>query len=169
MRSSLFAVCILAAVLFFSTACTPDSPEPEPETPPQTTEPAPPPPAEPDTTPEPRSEIRETPPEPDSPREEAAPQRSTSSGSVANLMDASGSYTVQIAAHRNEHMARRSASQWNERGYSDTHVVRRSDDDGDTWYKVFLGRYASFSNAERASQMLNQEYSEGTWPLQFPQ
>lgn len=162
----LFSVFTLSALLLWS-ACTPDGPEPESETQPQTTTPAPPPqPAEPDTAAEQPQEIREATAE-ERTRAESEAQARQTSGSVANLMDSSGSFTVQVAAHRNEYMAERSASQWNERGYSQTHVIRSSDD-GETWYKVYLGRYASASNAERASKQLNSEYSESTWPLRFP-
>lgn len=169
MRYSLIAISTFVAVLLFSIACTPDSPETEHEVPTETTEPASSPTADADTTHDSQTETPETRPEQDPAPGEVAAQQSASSESVANLMHSSGIFTVQIAAHRNEHMAERSAAQWNERGYSDTHVIRSTDNDGSTWHKVYLGRYASFSNAERASQMLNQEYNKGTWPRRFPQ
>ncbi len=97
-------------------------------------------------------------------------RRATASAGYSDFQSPEGEYTVQVAAHRNEYMARQSAEIWRDRGYNYTFIRQTGDfDTGDTWFKVYLGRYGSFTDADRVSLTVNNEYPRGSWPRPLPE
>ncbi len=102
-----------------------------------------------------------------------AERRASAVENYDRLHTSDGSYSIQIAAHRNEYMANQSADIWKERGYEHTFVRQTGDfDSGDTWYRVFTGRYASYNDAARISAAINDDnpddYPNTCWPLELP-
>lgn len=145
MRKQLMLIGLAAA---FMTACGPKEP-PMMATPPQT----PPAAAAPDTMQKAAA--------PDTtaataPVQDVKAKKKTSSAGMP-----SGPYAIQVAAWETRESAEQLAQFFQSRGYEAR--VENADLESGRWYRVRLGNYASYGEAEQAAGEIQEKYKSSTW------
>ena len=73
----------------------------------------------------------------------------------------SGPYTIQVAAWETRESAEQLAKFFQSRGYEAR--VENADLESGRWYRVRLGNYASYGEAEQAAGEIQEKYKSGTW------
>jgi septal ring-binding cell division protein DamX len=77
---------------------------------------------------------------------------------------ADGPYTLQIESWRSKEKADARAQSWKDRGYENTYVREfGSEDTGNLWYRVRIGRFASSDHANNLKEQLSEEYETESW------
>ncbi|TNE74372.1 SPOR domain-containing protein [bacterium] len=78
--------------------------------------------------------------------------------------DPNGKYTVQVEASRARETAEKEIPKWKKRGYPDAFVVEFGDEQsGDVWFRVRLGRFATRKMADKAANVIFEDYKKKTW------
>jgi septal ring-binding cell division protein DamX len=78
--------------------------------------------------------------------------------------DSNGTFTVQVESWRSEEKAQTQVQKWVDRGYENAFVVRfGTEENGNIWYRVRLGRVATKDMAEKLRDKLQREYSAESW------
>jgi cell division septation protein DedD len=73
----------------------------------------------------------------------------------------SGSYAIQVAAWDTRESAEQLAQFFQSRGYEAR--VENADLESGRWYRVRLGNYASYGEAEKAAGEIQEKYKSNTW------
>ncbi|TVR35053.1 MAG: SPOR domain-containing protein [Balneolaceae bacterium] len=77
---------------------------------------------------------------------------------------ADGPYTLQIESWRSKDKAEARVQQWKEMGFENTYVREfGSEDTGDLWYRVRIGRFATSEHANNLKEKLSEEYETDSW------
>lgn len=77
---------------------------------------------------------------------------------------ADGPYTLQIESWRTKEKADSRAQSWKDRGFENTYVLEfGSEDTGNLWYRVRIGRFASSDHANNLKEQLSEEYEIESW------
>lgn len=75
-----------------------------------------------------------------------------------------GDYAVQVQSWRSEEKANQELSMWKERGFENAFVVQfGSEETGDVWYRVRIGRVENREMAESLQDNLSNEYDTQSW------
>jgi hypothetical protein len=75
-----------------------------------------------------------------------------------------GSYTVQVGSWRSSAKADEMVTVWKERGYSNAYSAKfGSEETGDVWFRVRLGRVASEEDAIRLQSVVTQDFGAEAW------
>lgn len=76
----------------------------------------------------------------------------------------SGPFSVQVGAWRSREKAEQQISTWKQRGFSNAYVVKYgTEETGNIWFRVRLGRVNSKPMAEKLSKLLDMKYNENSW------
>lgn len=82
----------------------------------------------------------------------------------AIVFDEDGNFSLQVESWRSEDRAEQNVSAWKERGFDNAYVVKYGDEErGDVWFRVRLGRAADREAAEKAGELLADEYNVDYW------
>ena len=85
------------------------------------------------------------------------------------MYDASGAFTVQLGAFRNEYMAENEVGTWESKGFDRIFMQQEGNmDTGDIWYRVYAGRYASYQDAKEMAARIEREQNEKAWARRLP-
>jgi cell division protein FtsN len=77
---------------------------------------------------------------------------------------ADGPYTLQVESWRSKAKAEARAQQWKEMGFENTYVREfGSDEAGDLWYRVRIGRFATSEHANNLKEQLREEFETDSW------
>jgi len=77
---------------------------------------------------------------------------------------ADGPYTLQVESWRTSEKAEARAQQWKELGFENAYVQEfGSDETGDLWYRVRIGRFATSDNANNLKEKLSEEFETDSW------
>lgn len=80
-----------------------------------------------------------------------------------NFVD-DGSYAVQVGSWRSSTTADASVATWKERGFPNAYAVKYgSEDTGDVWFRVRLGRVASEEDAVRLQSVVSEDFGVDAW------
>lgn len=75
-----------------------------------------------------------------------------------------GDYAVQVQSWRSEEKANQELNMWKERGFENAFVVQYgSEETGDVWYRVRIGRVENREMAENLQDNLSNEYDTQSW------
>ncbi len=78
--------------------------------------------------------------------------------------DSNGSFAVQVEAWRSRDKAQAQVQKWVDRGYENAYVVKfGTEETGNIWFRVRLGRLATKDMAEKLEAKLKREYNEKSW------
>jgi cell division protein FtsN len=75
-----------------------------------------------------------------------------------------GMFTVQVQSWRTREKANSQAAMWRERGFDHAFVTEYgSEETGNIWYRVRLGRFETEEIAENVRQSVMEEYQADSW------
>jgi cell division septation protein DedD len=75
-----------------------------------------------------------------------------------------GSYAVQVGSWRSETTADASVATWKERGYPNAYTVKfGSEETGDVWFRVRIGRVATEEEAVRIQSVVMEDFGADAW------
>ncbi len=75
-----------------------------------------------------------------------------------------GAFAVQVESWRSEEKAQSQVQKWVERGYENAYVVKfGSEETGNIWFRVRLGRLATEEMAQKLQDKLQREYNAESW------
>lgn len=87
-----------------------------------------------------------------------------------SMYDASGAFTVQLGAFRNQYMAENEVGKWESKGFDRIFMQQEGNlDTGDIWYRVYTGRYASYQDAKEMAARIEQNQNEKAWARRLNQ
>lgn len=102
--------------------------------------------------------------EQDEAKMEIAMEHSAEDKTDESMYDASGAFTVQLGAFRNQYMAENEVGKWESEGFDRIFMQQEGNvDTGDIWYRVYAGRYASYQDAKEMATRIEQEENEKAW------
>ncbi|MEX0778670.1 MAG: SPOR domain-containing protein [Balneolales bacterium] len=80
------------------------------------------------------------------------------------VFDQDGRYTLQVESWRSEIKAEQNVDRWQKRGFDDAFVVSYGDEStGDIWFRIRLGRFGSYSMAQRQKEIIESDFNIPAW------
>ncbi|MGD8748959.1 MAG: SPOR domain-containing protein [Balneolaceae bacterium] len=78
--------------------------------------------------------------------------------------DDNGRFAVQVEAWRSDVKADNRVSYWKEQGLDHASFAKDGDEEeGNVWFRVFLGRFASIEDARQFQDVFSGMYDNETW------
>ncbi len=74
-----------------------------------------------------------------------------------------GALTLQVDSWQTLELAKAGLENWKNRGFDNAYLVEYSDESGETWYRLRIGRFNSPVMAQRLQYVLSQDFDQMSW------